>query len=55
MSHLLGTRHRDNDELNAATEAWFGNQTDDFYFKGIEYLKERWAKYIEVKGDYIEK
>ena len=38
------------DELNAATEAWFGDQTDDFYFKGIDCLKEKWAKYIEVEG-----
>ena len=27
---------RDNDELKAATEAWFEDQIDDFYFKGID-------------------
>ena len=53
-SHLRGTRFRD-DELKAATEAWFEDQIDDFYFKGIDCLKEKWAKCIEVKGDYIEK
>ena len=53
-SHLHGTRFRDDDELKAATEAWFEDQID-FYFKGIECLKEKWAKCIEVKGDYIEK
>ena len=52
-SHLRGTRFWD-DELKAATEAWFEDQIDDFYFKGIDYLKEKWAKCIEVKGDYIE-
>ena len=31
-SHLHGTRFRDNDELKAATEAWFEDQIDDFYF-----------------------
>ena len=51
-SHLRGMRFRDNDELKAAIEAWFEDQIDDFYFKG---LKEKWAKCIEVKGDYIEK
>ena len=51
-SHLHGTRFRDDDELNAA---WFEAQIDDFYFKGIDCLKEKWAKCIEVKGDYIEK
>ena len=49
MSHLRGTRFRDDDELMAATEAWFGNQTDDFYFKGINCLKEKCTKCIKVK------
>ena len=43
---------RDDDELKAATEAWFEDQIDDFYFKGIDCLKEKWAKCTEVKGDY---
>ena len=54
-SHLRGTRFRDDDELKAATEAWFEVQIDDFYFKGIDCLKEKLAKRIEVNGDYIEK
>ena len=54
-SHLRGTRFRDDDELKAATEAWFGDQTDVFYFKGIDFFKEKWTKCIEVKGYYIEK
>ena len=54
-SHLRGTRFRDDDELKATTEAWFEDQIDDFYFKGIDCLKEKWAKCIEVKGNYIEK
>ena len=43
-SHLGGTRFRNDDELKAATEAWFEDQIDDFYFKGIDCLKEKWAK-----------
>ena len=54
-SLLRGTRFRDDDEFKAATEAWFEDQIDDFYFKGIDCLNEKWAKCIEVKGDYIEK
>ena len=46
-SHLRGTRFRDDDELKAATEAWFEDQIDDFYFKGIDCLKEKWAKCIK--------
>ena len=53
--NLRGTRFRDDDELKAATEAWFEDQIDDFYFKGIDCLKGKWANCIEVKGDYIEK
>ena len=54
-SQLRGTRFRDDDELKAAAQAWFEDQIDDFYFKGTDCLKEKWAKCIEVKGDYIEK
>ena len=48
-------RFWDNAEVKAATGALFGDQTDHFYFKGIDCLKENWTKSIEVKGDYIEK
>ena len=47
-SHLHETRFRGDDELEAATEAWFEDQIDDFYFKGIDCLKEKWVKCIEV-------
>ena len=53
LNSLCGTRFRDDDELTAATEAWFEDQIDDFYFKGIDCL-EKWAKCIEVKEGYIE-
>ena len=42
-SHLRRTRYLDDDELNAATDAWFEEQTGDFYFKGIDSLKVKWA------------
>ena len=48
-SHFRGTRFRDDDELKSTTAAWFEDQID-FYFKGIDCLKEKWAKCIEVKG-----
>ena len=32
-SHLHEKRFQDDDELKAATEAWYGDQTDNFYFK----------------------
>ena len=54
-SHLRGMRFQDDDELKAATGAWFEDQIDSFYFKGTDCLKEKWAKCNEVKGDHIEK
>ena len=51
-SYVCRTRFSNDDELNAATGAWFEEQTDDFYFKGICFLKEKWAKCIEEKQDY---
>ena len=39
-SHLLGTRFRDDDELNDATEAWIWDKTDHFYFKDITAYKK---------------
>ena len=40
-SHLRGTRFRDDDELKAATEAWFEDQIDDFYFQKHRLLKRK--------------
>ena len=39
-SHLRGMRFRDDGELKAATEAWFEDQIDNFYFKGIRGMFE---------------
>ena len=49
-SHLRGTRLQDDDEVKAATEAWFEDQIDDFYFNGIDCLKEKWTKMHWSKG-----
>ena len=40
----------DDGELKAATKAWFWDQTDNYFLKVIDCLKEKWAKCIEVKG-----
>lgn len=54
-SALRGRHFRDDEDVKAATEAWLGGQTEDFYKSGIKSLKEKWNKCIEVKGNYIEK
>lgn len=54
-SHLRGTRFSSDDELTHAAESWLNEQSADFYFCGIDSLKEKWNKCILVKGEYIEK
>ena len=50
-SHLRGTPYRSNE---GAIE-YLGDQENAFYFEGIRKLQQRWAKYISLKGGYIEK
>ena len=33
---LLGTRFFDDDEVTINTEAWYGSQSEDFYFQGTD-------------------
>jgi histone-lysine N-methyltransferase SETMAR len=54
-SNLRGQRFADDEELKSATETWFEEQSEKFYFSGISSLKEKWSKCVEVEGDYIEK
>ena len=44
------------DEFKAATGFWFGDQADDFYFKGIniKLLKSWRTRFVEVKWNYVE-
>uniref|UniRef100_H2ZZ49 Mos1 transposase HTH domain-containing protein n=1 Tax=Latimeria chalumnae TaxID=7897 RepID=H2ZZ49_LATCH len=50
-AYLRGKRFSNDEELMEAIE----EQSKDFYFAGIDSLKDKWSKCIEVKGDYIEK
>ena len=34
-------------------EDWFGDHTDDFYFKCTNCLKEKWAECCEVLGGIL--
>ena len=54
-SHLRGTQNGSNEGLIEAVNEYFGNQEKAFYFEGIKKLKQRWAKCIALKGNYIEK
>jgi hypothetical protein len=44
------------EEVNGAVTTWFEEQSKDFFFsRGTNSLQQKWAKCIELLGDYIEK
>ena len=53
--HLRGQRFSTDNELKYATEEWLKEQSELFYFTGIEKLRQRYKLCIEKGGDYVEK
>ena len=52
---LDGKRFALNEEIIAETEAYFKEFAQSYFLDGIKMLEYRWAKCIELKGDYVEK
>lgn len=52
---LGGKRFTSNEEVIAATEAYFAEFDKSYFLDGLKKLEYRWTKCIELKGDYIEK
>ena len=54
---LRGKRFSSDEEVKKAVTTWFEEQSKDFFFfsRGIKSLQQKWAKCIELVGDYIEK
>lgn len=52
---LAGNRYGSNEEVIAATEAYFAEFDKNYFSDGLKKLEHRWAKCIELKGDYVEK
>jgi histone-lysine N-methyltransferase SETMAR len=52
---LGGKRFEDREELIGETEAYFEGLEKSYFLEGIKKLENRWAKCIELKGDYVEK
>jgi hypothetical protein len=44
-----------NQEAIAAVEGYFADLTKNHYRDGIMALENHWNKYINLKGDYVEK
>ena len=52
---LRGQRFQTDDDVMAAVNEWFQEQTEEFFLHGIKGLEHRWVKCIERQGDYVEK
>ncbi|XP_022822885.1 histone-lysine N-methyltransferase SETMAR-like [Spodoptera litura] len=52
---LGGKRFASNDEVISQTNAYFKDLDKTYFSEGIKKLEKRWAKCIELKGDYVEK
>jgi len=53
--HFRGQRFSTDDELEYATEEWLKEQSELFYFTGVEKLRQRYKLCIDKGGDYVEK
>ena len=51
---LQGKRFGSNEEVIAATEAYFEAKETAFYKHGIEKLEKRWNDCIALEGDYVD-
>ena len=52
---LRGKRFSSDEEVKESVTIWFEEQSKDFFARGIKSLQQKWAKCIELLGDYIEK
>ena len=52
---LAGQKFESNDEVIAATEAYFADLQKTYFSDGLKKLEHHWVKCIELKGDYVEK
>ena len=50
---LRSRRFELNEEVEWETEGYFGRFDKSYYLEGIEKLKDRWTRCIELKGEYI--
>ena len=51
---LQRKRFSSNEEVIAATEAYFESKDESFYKKDIEKLEKRWNKCITLEGNYVD-
>jgi hypothetical protein len=47
-------RFADNDPVIQTVREWICRQPQAFFEKGIRMLPERWKKYVDSRGEYVE-
>lgn len=52
---LFGKKFTTNEKVKWETDAYFAELPKSYYLEGIKKLEYRWAKCIDLKGDYVEK
>jgi hypothetical protein len=52
---LRGKGFSSDEDVKEAVTTWFEEQSKDFFSMGINSLEQKWAKCIELLGEYIEK
>lgn len=53
--NIRGKKFNGDDEMMDAENQWFLELPGDFFLNGLKLLERRWAKCVEVAGDYVEK
>jgi hypothetical protein len=53
--HLAGQKFHEDEEVKNEVTAWLCAQTAEFYDIGIQKLVPRLNKYLDKRGDYVEK
>jgi len=55
MSHALTERHFDSyEDVQKWFDEWFASKDEEFFWRGIHKLPERWEKCIISEGKYFE-
>ena len=52
---LAEQKFESNEEVIAATEAYFADLQKTYFSNGLKKLEHRWVKCIKLKGDYVKK
>jgi len=55
MRHALIERHFDSyEDVRKWLDEWFASKDEEFFWRGIHKLPERWEKFIVSEGKYFE-